>query len=170
MKYVDKVLLLQEHVVARARIHWFVYVWPSCLLLASIACFRAYDPDNSQRILLLFKYGPAIAAWVLLVWAVVAFVRAFLYARTTELAMTNQRIIMKRRWIACEVVEVCGERVEACRFEQSVLGRLFNYGTVVVVAGAGTDTYPVPYIKAPLTLRAAVAHTLTELRPSTCPG
>lgn len=165
MTYVDKVLLLQEQVVARARIHWFVYVWPSCLLLASIACFRAYDPDNAQRILLLFKYGPAIAAWGLLAWAMVAFVQAILYAWTTELAMTNQRIIMKRRWIALEVVEVCGERVEACRFEQSVLGRLFNYGTVVVVGtGACTDTYPVAYIKAPLTLRAAVVHTLAELR------
>lgn len=69
---------------------------------------------------------------------------------------------MKRRWIAREVVEVCGERVEACRFEQSVLRHLFNYGNVVVV-GASTDTYPVAYIKAPLTLRAAVAQTLTEL-------
>lgn len=160
MNYVDKVLLLQEHVVARARIHWFIYVWPSTLLLAAAGCFSLFDP-SAPHFFLLLTYLPLLLAVSLTVWSVIAFVRAFLYAWTTELAMTNQRIIMKRRWIAREVVEVCGDRVEACRVEQSVLGRLFNFGTLVV-AGAGTDTYPVAYIRQPLALRAAVVETLAK--------
>ncbi len=73
---------------------------------------------------------------------------------TTELGITNKRIIAKTGLIMRNSVELNLDRVESIRVEQGILGRIFNYGTVIL-AGAGNPHAPMKRISNPLEFRKA---------------
>ena len=122
--YIDKVLIGGEQVLYRARIsRWSL----APLLLLGI---------------LLLPIGVGL---IFLIWA---------WARyaSTELAITNKRVIAKTGLIERKTVEMFIAKVESIQVEQSVLGRLLNYGTVVI-SGTGIHSAPFTSIADPLTLR-----------------
>lgn len=71
---------------------------------------------------------------------------------TTELAVTNKRVIAKTGLISRKTIEINLRKIESIRVDQSILGRIFNYGSIVV-AGAGNPQAPVLGISSPLTFR-----------------
>ncbi len=75
--------------------------------------------------------------------------------RTTELAVTERRIIAKFGLIRRDTIEIKVERIESMQVTQSVLGRLLGFGTIVF-SGAGTPQLAVPDIAEPLEFRKAV--------------
>ena len=75
--------------------------------------------------------------------------------RTTELAVTERRVIAKFGLIRRDTIEIKVERIESVQVNQSVLGRLLNFGTIVF-SGAGTPQLTVPDIAEPLEFRKAV--------------
>jgi len=146
MSYVERVLQPGEVVQHTASIHWIVY-WPggACALAA------------------LATYGYAeIYAHGSMVWQVVAallgIVGLFLLIPewftwwTTEIAVTNRRIIYKQGFIRRNTVEMHMDKVESVDVDQSILGRIFDYGDVIV-KGTGTGFEPLTTISAPLDLR-----------------
>ena len=84
---------------------------------------------------------------------------------TTELALTNKRIIAKFGFIRRSTVELRLEKVESISINQGLLGRLLGYGTVVVKGTGGTGT-PIPSIKKPLDFRRIVNNFLEEKETS----
>jgi len=72
--------------------------------------------------------------------------------RSTEVAITNRRVIAKFGFIKRHTVEINLEKVEALRVEQGFWGRLLNYGTIFV-SGAGSSVAPFPDIADPLVFR-----------------
>jgi uncharacterized membrane protein YdbT with pleckstrin-like domain len=92
----------------------------------------------------------------LLFW-VAAAIRVY----TTELAITDKRIIAKFGLISRSTVELRLEKVESVQVDQSILGRMFNYGTIVV-AGAGAPKAPIPGISSPLEFRSRLNAVLEE--------
>ncbi len=91
-----------------------------------------------------------------LVFFVIAFIRIW----TTELAITNKRIIAKFGLISRSTIEMRLEKVETVQVDQSILGRILNYGSVVV-SGAGAPRAPIPGISAPLNFRGRL-NTIVE--------
>lgn len=83
-------------------------------------------------------------------WAVAA-IRYF----TTELAVTNKRLIAKFGLISRSTIEINVRRAESVQVDQGILGRAFNYGTIVV-SGAGNPQAQIRGIAAPLKFRAAL--------------
>jgi hypothetical protein len=49
-------------------------------------------------------------------------------------------------------IEINLQKVESVQVDQSVLGRMFNYGTIIV-AGAGTPNLSIPGAAEPLPVR-----------------
>ncbi|MCF6783703.1 PH domain-containing protein [Stutzerimonas stutzeri] len=82
-----------------------------------------------------------------LIWAG-ALIRYF----TTELAITNKRVIAKFGLISRSTIEINLHRIESVQVIQSVIGRILNYGTIVV-SGAGNPQAPIPGIASPLEFR-----------------
>ena len=82
--------------------------------------------------------------------------------RTTELAVTNRRVIAKFGVFRRRTFELNVDRVEAIQVEQSVWGRLFGYGTLRI-AGAGNFD-PIPSVSAPLAFKKAVLESQEALR------
>jgi uncharacterized membrane protein YdbT with pleckstrin-like domain len=81
--------------------------------------------------------------------------RAAIDRWTTEIAVTNQGVILKRGLIRRDTIEMNMPKVESVDVRQSILGRLLNYGTVIV-RGTGGSLNPLAYVSAPLPLRRAV--------------
>lgn len=79
---------------------------------------------------------------------------------TNEYAITNKRIIVKVGFISRTTLELNHLRVESVNVNQTILGRILGYGTLVVI-GTGGTTQPFRRISRPLEFRKA----FQELQP-----
>jgi hypothetical protein len=146
MSYVQRVLQPGEVVQHTASIHWIVY-WPGAL--CALGALVAYGYGEMQ--------GHATVFWdwvaVLLVLGALFFViPEWLTWWTTEIAVTNRRIIYKQGFIRRSTMEMHMDKVESVDVIQSIFGRIFDYGNVIV-KGTGTGFEPLETIAAPLDLR-----------------
>lgn len=85
-----------------------------------------------------------------LIFWVAAAIRYF----TTELAITNKRVIAKFGLISRSTIEINIQKIESIQVRQGIIGRIFNFGSIVV-SGAGNPQAPVPGISSPLNFRRA---------------
>ncbi len=79
---------------------------------------------------------------------------AYVKYKTTELAITTRRVIAKFGFISRTTVELNINKVESIQVEQTVMGRMLNYGTLVI-AGGGNPQAPIPGISDPIAFRRA---------------
>jgi uncharacterized membrane protein YdbT with pleckstrin-like domain len=86
---------------------------------------------------------------------VILFIPAWMRRLGTEIAVTDRRIILKRGLIQRHTIEINMDKVESVDVDQSILGRIFDYGTVTV-HGTGTGIEPLRNVSAPIALRNAV--------------
>ena len=124
MSYIDDSLIEGERVVHRGRISWWSVFWLVFLGLLT----------------LVIAVGLVFLAW------------AWIRVRSTEIAITNKRIIAKFWFIQRHTVEINLDKVESLRVEQGLWGRFLNFGTIFV-SGAGTAVAPFPDIADPLVFR-----------------
>lgn len=71
---------------------------------------------------------------------------------TTEIAITSKRVIAKTGLFKRDTIEMMNTKVESLQVEQGILGRLFNYGTIVI-SGAGEFNASIPGISMPMGFR-----------------
>ena len=146
MPYVDRVLQEGESVRHIARISWVTYL-PGLLLWAVAGVLAGILPS-----------APALHFLVLTVAAIVFIIGTILLARawfhrvTTEIAVTDRRIIYKRGFVRRYTVEMHMDKVESVDVDQSILGRMLDYGDVII-HGTGVGLEPLLHIDHPLELR-----------------
>jgi len=145
--YVDSVLAEGERIVYRAHVsRWkffLSYLVGGLFLAAAVATYVAgsrYTAESATLAAILFAIG--------LVVLFSAVVRRW----PTELVLTNRRIITTRGLVARDTVEMNLSKVESLHVNQSLMGRLFDYGDVTVV-GTGSSLEPLLGISRPLELR-----------------
>ena len=124
MSYIEDSLIEGERVVHTARVSW----WS--------------------------QFGLIVLGIVLLVVVIGLFflIAAWINVRSTEIAITNKRVIAKFGFIKRDTVEINLDKVEALKVEQGFLGRMLNYGAVFI-SGAGTSVAPIRNIADPLVFR-----------------
>jgi uncharacterized membrane protein YdbT with pleckstrin-like domain len=81
-------------------------------------------------------------------------VPAIVKYRSTELAVTNKRVIAKFGFVSRHTIELNVVKIESVQVEQGVLGRMFDFGSIIV-AGGGNPFAPVAGISDPLGFRRA---------------
>ncbi|MGA2795809.1 MAG: PH domain-containing protein, partial [Roseiarcus sp.] len=96
-----------------------------------------------------------ILAAILAVAAFVSFVRAWFRRWTTEIAVTDRRVILKRGFIRRHTVEMNMQKVESVDVDQTRLGRIFDYGSVTI-RGTGSSFESLRMVDAPLKLRTTI--------------
>jgi len=142
--YVESVLAPGERVVHRAAISHWNY---ALSYLIGIVCFgiaaTALASQHQARL-------PVAAAAALIGLAIILV--AAIRRATTELVLTDRRIIAKRGFIRRDTVEMNLGKVESLHVNQGLLGRLLNFGDVTVV-GTGSSLEPLRGISQPLELR-----------------
>ena len=92
-----------------------------------------------------------IAAALGAILIVIALVRR----SSTELAVTNRRVIAKFGLVARRTVEMNLAKIESVRVEQTVMGRLFGFGSIIVT-GTGSTMDPIQFIADPIAFRQAI--------------
>lgn len=90
---------------------------------------------------------------------------AYIRYKTTELAITTRRVIVKTGFIRRSTVEININKVESIQVDQDVLGRLFNFGTLII-SGAGNPQAPITGISAPMEFRRAFIEAQDQARAS----
>lgn len=88
---------------------------------------------------------------------------AISYFTGPELAITNKRVIAKFGFISRNTIEMNLDKVESVQVEQSILGRIFNYGSIIV-SGAGNPKAPIPGISHPVVFRSRVFELQEKLQ------
>ena len=74
---------------------------------------------------------------------------------TTEIAVTNHRVVIKRGWLTRSTTELQLKNIEQVNFHQGLLGRIFGFGKIVV-HGTGVDDMILPNIACPTDLVKAI--------------
>ncbi len=145
--YVDSVLSEGERIVHRASIsHWkffLSYLAGGLFLLTALGAYIVTENHTGAMLAMI-----AIPLVIGLVVILVAVIRR----QTTELVLTDRRIITKRGLVSRDTVEMNLGKVESLHVNQSLMGRILGYGDVTVV-GTGASLEPLRGIARPLELR-----------------
>lgn len=88
---------------------------------------------------------------------------AWLYTISTDLGVTNKRVIGKWGFISRRTIEQRLDKIEGVQVHQGIIGRLLNYGTIIVTGTGGSGT-PIPNIANPLEFRSAVNAAMDNVR------
>ncbi|MGH7059615.1 MAG: PH domain-containing protein [Stellaceae bacterium] len=152
MRYVSRVLQPGETVVYATRLHWLIYGRAVVLAIIAVALAIAtsFVADKPNINLALW-----IAAAIFALLALSAGLRAFLRRTTTELAVTDHRVIYKTGLLARHTLEMNRSKVESVDVDQTIPGRIFGYGTIIV-RGTGGSLEPIRQIADPLSFRSHI--------------
>ncbi|MCU7798721.1 MAG: PH domain-containing protein [gamma proteobacterium symbiont of Lucinoma myriamae] len=135
--YVDNNLMPNETTIKKGSIHWFTYVPGALLFLIGLISILG---------------SGGVFGLLFLAFGILFLTKSFLYHISTELAVTSKRVVAKFGFIRRNTIELNHKNVESFKVEQTIFGRLFNFGTVFINGTGGVST-PIPHIVAPLDFR-----------------
>ena len=148
--YVETIIGSGEHIVHVGRVS-LLAILPS-LLGGTFLIIVAIG-------LLLMQLGSPVvahaAAGIAAALGVLVIIIALVRRNSTELAVTNRRVIAKFGLIARSTVEMNLAKIESVRVEQTVMGRLFGFGSIIVI-GTGSTMDPIQFIADAIAFRQAI--------------
>jgi uncharacterized membrane protein YdbT with pleckstrin-like domain len=145
MSYLDQVLQPGEKILYRTTVSWTLFIPGIALLILAIIAYAALPSGLWANAVLIIIGLPALFLLA----------RAWFTRWTTEIAVTNSRVILKRGFIRRHTIEMNMDKVESVDVDQSLLGRIFNYGNITV-RGTGSSFEPLKMIDHPLRFRSQV--------------
>ena len=150
-RYIDEILQPGEKVLYSTNAHWVFYLpaiaaW--ALALALVIFSRTVTADAIKLVCLSLA---AIAGLAALYWTATAWFHRW----TTETDVTNMRVVHKTGFIKRRTFEMSLDKVESVDVNQSILGRILNYGSVTV-RGVGEGAETIDMIASPLEFRSHI--------------
>lgn len=170
MLYVQQSLGPDEELVHVGQFHWIytvqafmAIVWgvlASVLIIAGAIFGYQYFgvyPEGLDLLTAIKHLHPAIRifAFVMFILGLFSFAQMMIIKATTEIAITNNRLVFKKGLVARHVGEISIDRIEGVNVLQSFFGRLFNYGRLAV-RGMGVGEVVLPSIADPIAFRKAI--------------
>jgi len=166
MSYLQKMLLPDERIVFIATLHWIIFVPGLFLtLIGGVVGFYSYDivsavmGANSAP---LFARAMGGIALIFALAGMGMLMGAVVRQSSTELAITNRRLIAKYGFISRATFEIMINRVSGANFDQTVMGRILGYGTILV-HGAGGDISPFDVVANPQLFQRALMDVLEHM-------
>lgn len=147
MSYVDKHLLPGETVLCVGRLHWIIYGRSLLIVLAGLALLVPWNWHRDLAWLWIAGVGLAI-------FGVLMAIPSMILAASTELVVTSVRVVAKQGVIGRRTIEMLHKKIESLAVHQSVAGRIFGYGTLVI-HGTGGGSETIANIADPLGFRNA---------------
>jgi hypothetical protein len=145
--YTATTLQADERPLHKTTIHWMVLIAPILLSLFSLIIIGPIGMIASWK-------GQSWV-WLLLVIPVAIVASAALTVRTSELVITDRRVLIKVGFIRRQTFEMFISKIESVAVAQGMIGRFFNYGTVEI-RGTGGSSESFATIAAPLQFRDAI--------------
>ena len=149
MAYVDSILEPGERVTFRTTLSWTLYFPAIGFALAAAAALIL------TLMIPALSVGGIILIAIFAVAAVLVGLRAWFRRWTTEIAVTDRRVVLKRGFIRRHTVEMNMQKVESVDVDQTQIGRILDYGSVTI-RGVGSTFERLDMVDAPLKLRSTI--------------
>ncbi len=140
MSYIEKYLMNGESVVYRTTLHWIVFLWPAVWIVLGIILLASGTSDVGAFGIILILIG------------IITGISSFINYKTSEFGITNKRIIAKTGFIRRHSLELLLKKVEGVEVDQSILGRILGFGSIIINGTGGTKN-PFQKIDSPLEFR-----------------
>jgi 2-polyprenyl-6-hydroxyphenyl methylase/3-demethylubiquinone-9 3-methyltransferase len=130
-RYIDEILQPGEKVLYSTNAHWIFYLPAIAAWIVALGAVRAVAHDH-PRARPAVPVGGGRGGDRALYWTV----KAWFHRWTTETDVTNLRVVHKTGFIKRRTFEMSLDKVESVDVNQSILGRILNYGDVTIRASA----------------------------------
>lgn len=130
MSYIEQTLANDEKIEVVAELHWFAYI--KAFTIAFVAFVFVIFSLIYDMSILLFGFITVLLA-----------LYYFLLIKTTEMVVTNKRVICKVGIISIKTEELKNKKIEAIEMKQNLFGRIFDYGNICF---SGTGTSKVKFV------------------------
>ena len=160
--YARATLQPDETPVFQTKVHPVVFA-PAALggvcvaVLLYLGAFAMIQGDYDYSV-----HGPVVRSLLIALLGLgVCLLPAYLYYLTSELVVTDRRLLIKVGWIRRRTVEMFVSKIESIGVDQGILGRIMNAGTVTV-RGTGGSAEPFQTIARPIEFRNCVQRIQTQ--------
>jgi uncharacterized membrane protein YdbT with pleckstrin-like domain len=138
MSYISRRLAPGETILHRGRFHFVQEIWP----------------------------WVALVVLGILVIGVIIWIVELVRMNTTQMAVTNRRVLLKRGFFMVHLDELTLGSIEGSHIDQSIFGRMFGYGKLTL-QGRGDTHLQFPTMDQPSRFRSAIeqARMKTEAAP-----
>ena len=133
--YIEQMVSHDERIVATAKITGWIYFGPVLLTMCTLG----------------------LLCPVLLI--------PYVTRATTDLGVTNKRVIAKTGLISRQTVEQRIQKIESIRVHQGIVARMLDYGTIMI-HGTGGATTPIRNVSDPFAFKRAVDSVIDDYEAS----
>lgn len=142
MSFIRKIKSPDERLVGIAYIHW-IYGLQGILWLAGLMLLGLFLENGLTGLFAAFRDNAAwrvvsgfgdIIFWVCSIIGLVFFFFYILMMATTEIGLTDKRVIYKRGFLFVRTLEVDIEEIKGATVDNGILGRILNYGYILLDA------------------------------------
>jgi uncharacterized membrane protein YdbT with pleckstrin-like domain len=150
-RYIDDILQPGEKVLYSTNAHWIFFLPAIGAWIVAIVFLVLSRMVGTDVLMLLCLAFAAVVGLAALYWTATAWFHRW----TTETDVTNMRIVHKTGFIKRHTFEMSLDKVESVDVDQSILGRIMNYGNVTIM-GVGEGKETISTIASPLAFRNAI--------------
>ena len=153
LSYIDQTLGRNETVLYRARIHslFYIRIWVLFAIMTVAACCIAYAYPGRIGVL---------SSIILFAVSVVFCLNLIVPLWTLEIALTNLRVVRKQGFLSRRTHDLAVGTIEEANLRQSLLGRVLNYGTIIVRGIGDAEDLVLEGVAEPLTFRKEIASAM----------
>jgi uncharacterized membrane protein YdbT with pleckstrin-like domain len=153
MSYIDEVVQPGERVRYRCRPHWIIFA-PTLFWFIAMIVIRITLPNTHMGDFSMFGSPKfyVIISYLTLILGVITAGMAYILYISCEYCITDRRVIMKMGLIRRDSLELYLRKIESILIIQSIPGRFFDYGTIIIsgTGGSKDSFFNIPH---PLTFR-----------------
>ena len=147
-RYIDEILQPGERVLYSTNEHWMFFLPAIAAWIVAVAFLVLWRLVTGDALMLFCLALAAVAGLAALYWTATAWFHRW----TTETDVTNLRVVHKTGFIKRQTFEMSLDKVESVDVNQSILGRILNYGNVSIF-GVGEGGKTIDTIASPLEFR-----------------
>ena len=150
-RYIDDILQPGEKVLYSTNAHWIFHLPGILAWIVAAGFLVATRLVLDGTVITLFLALAGISALA----ALYLTLRAWYHRWTTETDVTNLRVVHKTGFITRRTFEISIDKVASVNVNQSIMGRIFNYGDVTIES-MGESEETIKTIAAPLQFRSTI--------------
>jgi uncharacterized membrane protein YdbT with pleckstrin-like domain len=150
-RYIDDILQPGERVLYSTNAHWMFYLPAIAAWIVAIVFLVLSRMVGTDVLMLVCLAFAAVVGLAALYWTATAWFHRW----TTETDVTNMRVVHKTGFIQRRTFEMSLDKVESVDVNQTILGRIMNYGDVTIM-GVGEGKETISTIASPLAFRNAI--------------
>jgi uncharacterized membrane protein YdbT with pleckstrin-like domain len=161
MSYIENNLLSGEK-ISLSRPHWIIFLGP---VMAAILAFLFLIFGREFILTRELFFGYPVYDLVSVgcaIFSLYYFISSWITYTTSEFGITDKRVLMKTGFIRRDSLELFLEKIEAIHVDQSIPGRILDYGSIIVIGTGGTKD-PFFYIPSPIQFRKIVQQQIDTI-------